>query len=123
MFQFSDPSYHSYRSPVIRIIRNEIDLIVRKSEFILFIRIGIGMRRTISMSNTMKITARRKNRIENGIRADRVGSNPHSNGDSFSRLLNVDRVAVIHAIITSSGGIKIATLDEIKIRFIYQKLL
>jgi len=30
---------------------------------------GIGIKSTISMSNTMKIMARRKNRIENGIRA------------------------------------------------------
>lgn len=33
----------------------------------------------------MKITASRKNRRENGIRALRLGSNPHSNGDDFSR--------------------------------------
>ena len=48
-------------------------------------RNGIGRRRTISMSKTRKMTARRKNRRENGIRAEFFGSNPHSNGDSFSR--------------------------------------
>ena len=37
------------------------------------------------MSKTRKITARRKNRIENGRRALFFGSNPHSNGDAFSR--------------------------------------
>lgn len=31
--------------------------------------IGKGIRRTISMSNTMKIIANKKNRIENGTRA------------------------------------------------------
>ncbi len=46
---------------------------------------GAGKRRTISMSNTRKITARRKNRRENGRRAEEVGSNPHSKGDIFSR--------------------------------------
>jgi len=46
---------------------------------------GIGRRRTISISKTRKITARRKNRREKGIRAEFFGSNPHSNGDSFSR--------------------------------------
>ena len=33
------------------------------------IKIGVGIRRTISMSNTRKMMAKRKNRIENGIRA------------------------------------------------------
>jgi len=46
---------------------------------------GIGVKRTISMSNTIKIIANRKNRIENGIRAVLLGSNPHSKGDDFSR--------------------------------------
>lgn len=49
------------------------------------IMVGIGISRTISMSNTIKIIARRKNRIENGIRAVLLGSNPHSNGEDFSR--------------------------------------
>lgn len=48
-------------------------------------RRGMGRRRTISMSKTRKITAKRKNRSEKGIRAEAFGSNPHSNGDSFSR--------------------------------------
>lgn len=52
---------------------------------------GAGIRRTISMSKTRKITARRKNRVEKGIRAFLLGSNPHSNGEDFSRSLN-DRV-------------------------------
>jgi len=47
--------------------------------------IGIGIRRTISISNTIKITANKKNRVENGIRAEFIGSKPHSNGDVFSR--------------------------------------
>lgn len=37
------------------------------------------------MSKIRKITASRKNRRENGIRADFRGSNPHSNGECFSR--------------------------------------
>ena len=51
----------------------------------LVIEIGIGISKIISISNTRKITARRKNRIENGSRADCFGSKPHSNGESFSR--------------------------------------
>jgi hypothetical protein len=48
-------------------------------------RSGIGINNTISISNTIKIILNRKNRIENGIRALFLGSNPHSNGDVFSR--------------------------------------
>lgn len=48
-------------------------------------RIGIGRSRTISTSNTMKIMANRKNRIENGMRAVFLGSNPHSKAEDFSR--------------------------------------
>jgi len=53
--------------------------------------IGIGIRRTISISNTIKITASRKNRVENGIREEFIGSNPHSNGEVFSRSV-LDRI-------------------------------
>ena len=50
----------------------------------IFIR-GAGRSKTISISKTRKITAKRKNRVENGSRAVFFGSNPHSNGESFSR--------------------------------------
>jgi hypothetical protein len=54
---------------------------------------GRGISNTISISNTMKMILSRKNRIEKGIRALFLGSNPHSNGDVFSRSdeLRVDR--------------------------------
>jgi hypothetical protein len=47
--------------------------------------IVIGNSRAISTSKFKKITSIRKNRSENGSRADLLGSNPHSNGDLFSR--------------------------------------
>jgi len=53
--------------------------------FVIFIMMGMGISSTISMSNTMKMIANRKNRVENGIRAEFIGSNPHSNGEIFSR--------------------------------------
>ena len=75
---------------------------------------GIGSSKTISTSNTIKIIASRKNRIENGIRAVFFGSNPHSNADDFSRstiermLINQDapnvRIARVAAIIVRSSG-------------------
>jgi len=47
--------------------------------------IGIGSSSAISTSKIIKITAIRKNRDENGSRTEFFGSNPHSNGDLFSR--------------------------------------
>jgi hypothetical protein len=46
---------------------------------------GVGINRTISISNTMKMTASKKNRVEKGRRAVFLGSNPHSKGEDFSR--------------------------------------
>lgn len=69
-------------------------------------RSGIGSNSTISTSNTMKIIANRKNRIENGIRAVFFGSNPHSKADDFSRSLFV-RIFRNH----ESVNVKIATVD------------
>lgn len=45
----------------------------------------IGSSSVISTSNTRKITAIRKKCMEKGRRALFFGSNPHSNGDLFSR--------------------------------------
>jgi hypothetical protein len=47
--------------------------------------IVIGKRSAISTSKIRKITAIRKNRNENGNRAELFGSNPHSKGEDFSR--------------------------------------
>jgi hypothetical protein len=84
----------------------------------MFDRIGKGINRTISMSNTMKIIAKRKNRIENGIRALWFGSNPHSNGDAFSRSL-FDRRASAHVRAKIINGIRIANIEDVSIIFIW----
>lgn len=44
-----------------------------------------GKRIEISISKIKNTMAIKKNRIENGIREVFLGSNPHSNGDTFSR--------------------------------------
>lgn len=44
-----------------------------------------GNSRVISTSKIKKITAIKKNRSEKGNRAVPLGSNPHSNGEFFSR--------------------------------------
>lgn len=73
------------------------------------------------MSNTRKITANKKNRMEKGIRAVDIGSNPHSNGDIFSRSFKVCREAVILIINRRLGiirpNIKIEIVEYIKQRF------
>lgn len=81
-------------------------------------RSGTGIKRTISMSNTIKITARRKKRMENGIRADRIGSKPHSNGDSFSRLDEYDFIEVRTEIKYTNGGMTMAMIEDIVVRSI-----
>lgn len=45
---------------------------------------GRGSSRAISKSNKRNVIATRKNFIENGRRADPVGSNPHSYESTFS---------------------------------------
>lgn len=45
----------------------------------------IGNKRINSTSNTKKITAIKKKRIENGRRDINLGENPHSKGLNFSR--------------------------------------
>lgn len=45
---------------------------------------GRGRSSAISRSNSRNRIATKKNRIENGSRADPRGSNPHSYGESFS---------------------------------------
>lgn len=58
---------------------------------------GRGRRRVISTSKIKKITAIKKNRSENGSRADPLGSNPHSKGVAFSRsrMVFFDRIEAI----------------------------
>jgi hypothetical protein len=77
-------------------IRN-VDLIVAHDislEFV--ITVTIGRSRAISTSKIRKITAIKKNRSENGGRAGFLGSNPHSNGELFSRssILFLDSIVV-----------------------------
>lgn len=63
---------------------------------------GIGRISVISTSKIKKITAIKKNRRENGMRAGSLGSNPHSNGDGFSRswifFFAIEELSIINAI-------------------------
>lgn len=62
-----------------------MELIIGQASVLDFKARGRGRSRAISISNTRKITANKKNRIENGSRALFFGSKPHSNGEDFSR--------------------------------------
>ena len=48
----------------------------------------MGKIKAISTSKIRKITVIRKKCKEKGIRAEDFGSNPHSNGEHFSRSIN-----------------------------------
>ena len=78
---------------------------------------GRGIKRTISISNTIKIMANKKNRVENGIRAVVFGSNPHSNGDDFSRS-SVDREARTQAAPKIIIGTNSAMAEDRAVRII-----
>lgn len=80
---------------------------------------GEGISSTISMSKTRKITARRKNRVENGIRAFLFGSKPHSNGEAFSRSF-VDFALKINARSKTIGGRIMAIENEKREIIIYK---
>lgn len=45
----------------------------------------MGIITTNSTSKIKKITAIKKKCLENGVRGDLIGLNPHSNGEDFSR--------------------------------------
>lgn len=64
-----------------------------------------GKIKAISISKIKKIIVIKKKCSENGIRADDLGSNPHSNGEFFSRSIKdfleriIDIIIIIFEII------------------------
>lgn len=76
--QSSPPCVHSNISPIVRIIRNRMVNMTGFCGLKVRILMGSGNNRAISRSNSRNRMATRKNRKENGIRADFRGSNPHS---------------------------------------------
>lgn len=72
-------------SPAIKMKMKKLNKTIIEFKLINGRSIGTGKISVISTSKIRKITAIRKNRKENGIRADLLGSNPHSKADGFSR--------------------------------------
>jgi len=65
----------------------------------------------------MKITAIKKNRDENGSRAEFLGSKPHSNGDLFSRssfiFFEIKVVRIITAADNKMASVAVAVIINI----------
>lgn len=82
--QFKAPWFHSWYTPISKIIKNinkVIDHIIRFDEKKVKI---IGRISAISISKIKKIIVIRKNRREKGTRELEIWLKPHSNGDIFS---------------------------------------
>lgn len=79
----------------------------------------IGKISVISTSKIRKIILIKKNCNENGKRAEFLGSNPHSNGDVFSRSENDFLEIVIASIIIKLVIIRIVIDRIIKVNIIY----
>lgn len=81
----------------------------------------MGNNKAISISKIRKITAIKKNWILNGIRVEFIGSNPHSNGEFFSRSINLffDKILAKDIVIIAINIIIVIVVNIIKI--IYTK--
>ena len=76
----------------------------------------------ISTSKIRKITAIKKNRREKGRRAEPLGSNPHSNGEFFSRSVIVFLASKDARIITKELMIRVKIIENSKIIIASSKL-
>lgn len=90
---------------------------------VIFIVTMRGRSRVISTSKIRKITAIKKNCREKGIRAEDLGSNPHSNGDLFSRSINVFFEIIVASIIMIILIVKVSTTSIVVNRIIYTNLI
>lgn len=98
-------------------IINENLIFIQIIKLVIINDVIIGKIKAISTSKIKKITVIKKKCKENGIRADDLGSNPHSNGEHFSRSINVFFDNKIDNII-KIFEIKIVIMEIIKIKVI-----
>lgn len=103
-------------------IKNNL-VIVQFIKFDVLITIIIGNKRAISTSKIKKIIAIKKNRNEKGNREEFIGSNPHSNGEHFSRSNKVFFDNKVANIITTIVIIKIINVIVDSINIIYTKII
>lgn len=81
----------------------------------------IGINKAISTSKIKKITAIKKNCNLKGNRVEFFGSNPHSNGEFFSRSIKVFLEEIFAINITNIDNVKIIILIIKMIKIIYTK--
>lgn len=84
---------------------NIVTVIIHVIIFLIFSVMIIGKIITISTSKMRNSTAIRKNCKENGNRAVDFGSNPHSNGDIFSRLIILFLEIIVHSVINTTVSV------------------
>lgn len=80
-----------------------------------------GKIKVISTSKIKKIIAIKKKCNEKGIRADDLGSKPHSNGEFFSRSIKVFFVIIVAKTIIIQTIIIIIKENLIKMKITYTK--
>nr|YP_010574494.1 NADH dehydrogenase subunit 3 [Onchidium reevesii]ADZ61661.1 NADH dehydrogenase subunit 3 [Onchidium reevesii]UZH97735.1 NADH dehydrogenase subunit 3 [Onchidium reevesii] len=83
------PSFHSWKSPINKIIKNTNNLTLKNMDAPLTIILNTGNKSAISTSKIKNNTTKTKNRVENGVRLALSGSNPHSKGVDFSSALEI----------------------------------
>lgn len=121
--QFKAPWFHSWYSPNNKIlIKNINDEKYRVIDEIFIIKIK-GIKSVISTSKIKKITAIKKNCKEKGIRAELLGSNPHSKGLAFSRSINVFLEIILAKIIIIEEIIKKIDAINVMANIIYTKFI
>lgn len=96
-----------------------VEVIVQINKFENLIIIIIGKIKAISTSKIKKIIVIKKNRKEKGNRDEDFGSNPHSNGDLFSRSTKVFLLKIEAKIITINLIVIITEAIKIIDRIIY----
>lgn len=116
MVQFNIFWFHSWYNPSNRINKKKNLILVQIIKFVILNKGIIGKINAISTSKIKKITVIKKKWRENGIRAEDLGSNPHSNGEHFSRSIKdfFDRIIEIDIKILEINISKIVT-ENIKI--------
>jgi hypothetical protein len=103
-------------------VRNKEATIYGAFKLIRLSMIGRGIIKTISISKIMKMIPKRKNRKEKGIRAEDLGSNPHSNGEVFSRSFSV-RIFKAQAAMAVKDLSREATVRAVRVIDIGQKYI
>lgn len=111
--QFNAPFFHSWNNPVIKIKLNKILVINHINILEIFKVIIIGINNAISISKIKKIIVIIKNRNENGIRLKKIGLNPHSKGDIFSKFI-LNFIEIIIEILIINNEINKFNLKIIK---------